>query len=98
MLLKESGIKVKVAAELKAALEKLNVKEENTNKIKQLKVENRKLQETCENKSLELKHFKMEIENLKKDKNGLSVALKGSRQDLKEHVKAFAREKNLLEN
>ena len=98
MLLKESGIKVKVAAELKAALEKLNVKEENTNTIKQLKVENRKLQETCENKSLELKHFKMEIENLKKDKNGLSVALKGSRQDLKEHVKAFAREKNLLEN
>ena len=96
-LLKETENKSKIEAELAVALEKLNLKEENRNATKQLKVENRKLQETCENKSLELKHLKMEIENLKKEKNSISVALKGSKQEVKEHAKAFAREKNLLE-
>ena len=55
------------------------------------------MQELSETKSLELKHLKLENENVKKENNVLSVALKGSKQEIKELDKAYAKEKKLLE-
>ena len=72
-------------------------KNEKETVAKKLNPENRKLQELSETKSLELKHLKLENENVKKEKNVLSVALKGSKQEIKELDKAYAKEKKLLE-
>jgi transposase len=42
-------------------------------------------------------HLKSKIEDTKKDKNVLSVALKGSKQQIKENQKAFTKEKDEME-
>ena len=43
------------------------------------------------------RHLKAEIDDTKKHKNALSVALKGSKQQFKEQQKAFTKEKEALE-
>ena len=77
--------------------EEMIVKEENQVHQNQFKVENRKLLEKYENKCIENKHLKDDIETLKKEKNELSVALKRSKQENKEQIKTAEKEKGHFE-
>ena len=54
--------------ELEELLLKSKIKDEKDADLKKLQTENRKMQENDKIKSLELKHAKKEIENLKKKK------------------------------
>ena len=49
------------------------------------------------NKSLEIKHIKSDLENIKKEKNVISVALHASKADVREQKKEFERKKIELE-
>ena len=64
---------------------------------KKLKAENCELQTNFKNKCLEINHLKSEIDTLKKDKNVLSVALKGSKKEIIEKATAFKKEREILE-
>ena len=66
-------------------------------KVKGIKVDNKILTEKLENKSLEFKHLKNDFDNLNKDKNALSVALKAAKAENKEHLKEFEKKKYELE-
>ena len=46
----------------------------------------------------EVKHLKSELENVNKDKNRLSVALKAAKADVKDQSKQFEKKKLELEN
>jgi hypothetical protein len=96
-LVKETELKNKVEKELAEVYKRLNAMELNEGQVKNLKSENMKLQDSFANKVIEFKHLKGELEEVKKDKNSLSVALKGSKQNVKEIEKAFAKERELFE-
>ena len=94
-IVKENEIKNEIERKLADLEEKCTMKDEN--QAKKLKVENRNLQDTFENKCLELKQAKNEIETLKKEKNTLFVVLKGSKQETKELNKMFRKERVSIE-
>ena len=96
-LAKEIDLKNRLQVKLDDAEEKLNSRDLKDSVAKKLMKEKRNLEETCENRSLEVKHLKTDIENLKKENNILSVVLKGTKQELKEQEKAFTKEKDYLE-
>ena len=96
-LKKETELKNEIAAELAAAHQSLNLVVQNKTQENKLKSENRLLEESYANKCLEVEHLKAEIDDTKKHKNALSVALKGSKQKFKEQQKAFTKEKEALE-
>ena len=78
--------------ELEELLLKSKIKDEKDADLKKLQTENRKMQENDKIKSLELKHAKTEIDNLKKKKkNIISGSLKGSKHDIKEQKKHLKR-------
>ena len=90
-------MKNKAEEELAEAYKQMNSMEQKESLSKRLKQKNKKLEETVATKVLELKHLKTEMEETKKGKNILSVALKGSKQSNKELEKAFAKEKEAFE-
>ena len=96
-LIKETETRSKLEAELGHAYQKLNLKAETQSQSKKLKAENCELQTNFKNKCLEINHLKSEIDTLKKDKNVLSVALKGSKKEIIEKATAFKKEKEILE-
>ena len=65
--------------------------------MKAIRKENKALKENLGNKSLELSHFKTDLENVKKEKNVLSVALKASKAEIKEQRKEFEKKISELE-
>ena len=71
--------------------------EKTDHEAKKLRAENKDLQNRFENKCLELKQSKEVIEDLKKTKNALSVALKGSKKEISENYKEFEKKKNVYE-
>jgi chromosome segregation ATPase len=56
------------------------------------------MKDRLETKSLEFKQLKSEIDNVKKDKNSLYVALRAARSQSKEQRKDFEKKKTKLEN
>ena len=97
-LLTEINLKNELNSKLADALEGFDMKDGKESEAKKLKSEKRLFEEKFENKCLEIKHLKEELENLKKEKNILSVASKGSKQEVKDLGKAFAKEKSSLES
>ena len=63
--------------------------------VKALKKENKSLGEKLETKCLEYKHLKGELENTKKERNYLLLALKASTEEMKVKNKEF--EKKFVE-
>ena len=94
----ECQAKQKVEDEFKDALEKLNTIENNNRNIKTLETENKHLKEKYDHKVLEVKQLKSDLENVSKDKNSLSVALKSAKADVKDQSKQFDKKKLELEN
>ena len=84
-LKEKTAMIAKLKADLEIITEEKNLKEENLFHNNKFKVEHKKLLDNYENKCIEIKHLKCDIENLKKDKNELSVALKRSKQENKEN-------------
>ena len=96
--LKEKAADIaQLQADLKRLVEEKIVREEIAHQQNKFKVENKKLHENYENKCLEIKHLKNDFENIKKEKNELSVALKRSRQEHKEYIKAVTKDNELLQ-
>ena len=77
--------------------EKEILEKENEAKHKKEVIEKKQLQTSLEHRSIEIKNFKFEIEELKKDKNILSVALKTSKQEIKEQNKSFEKKVSVFE-
>jgi hypothetical protein len=65
--------------------------------VKALRTENKSLKEKLENKCLELSNLKMDLENINKEKNILSVTLKASRADTREQRKNLELQKKMVE-
>ena len=65
--------------------------------IRQLKHHLKDLQGKYENKCIECKQLKGEIESVNQDKNAISVALKSNKQNIKEQNKAFDKKIETLE-
>ena len=55
---------------------------------KALKLDNKSLSEKLDSKTLQINQLKISVEDLNKEKNALSVALKSSKQDLKAQCKS----------
>ena len=85
----EQEARSKLDQENKELIENLAKKEENFENVKSLRNENKSLKEKLENKRFEVRHFKTDLENEKKEKNVLSVALKASKAETKERRKEF---------
>ena len=92
LYLAEKESKVKLEDEIASVLEKLSVKDEIESNLKTLKLENKIVTEKYEKKCLECKHQKSQFEDLVKEKNTLSVALKTSRKEKQEVTKNFERQ------
>ena len=88
-LLTEINLKNELNSKLADALEGLDMKDGKESEAKKLKSEKRLFEEKFENKCLEIKQERKEI---------LSVASKGSKQEVKDLGKAFAKEKSSLES
>ena len=93
----EQEARSKLDQENKELIENLAKKEENFEKVKSFRNENKSLKEKLENKSLEVRHFKTDLENFKKEKNVISVALKASKAETKEQRKEFEKKDSDLE-
>lgn len=93
----EMDAKIRLESELSRACQNVENLVDIEKEAKKLKTENTKLQINFENKCLELKQSKAEIGELKKDKNELSVALKGSKKEVKENLKSFEKKEDVLE-
>ena len=98
----EQEARSKLDQENKELIENLAKKEENFENVKSLRNENKSLKEKLENKRFEVRHFKTDLENEKKEKNVLSVALKASKAGTKEQrtefeKKVFDLEKKVVE-
>ena len=89
----ERELKKNLKVKLDEAYQELNQKETAKSEAKRQNTELQSLKVKFENKCLEFKHLKDELDNVKKDKNALSVALKGSKQEVKEQSKAFSKER-----
>ena len=94
----EQEAKSKLEVEYQRALENLASIVRSEESVKDLKKVNKSLNDRIESKDLELKHLKSEVEDIKKDKNSLSVALKAAKAEAKEQLKDFEKQKNRLEN
>ena len=70
-------------------IEKLAKEGNNVENMKAIKTENKSLKEKLENKSLEVRHLKTGLENVKKDNNAHSVAIKAAKAETKEQRKEF---------
>ena len=93
----EMDAKIRLESELSRACQNVENLVDIEKEANKLKTENTKLQINFENKCLELKQSKAEIGELKKDKNELSVALKGSKKEVKENLKSFEKKEDVLE-
>ena len=93
----ELEAKCKLEEEYKEVIANLANKEKSDVNVKTILVENKSLKEKLENKSLEFKQLKTDIENVHKDKNILSVALKASKADTKDQKKEFEKKSSELE-
>ena len=89
----EKNTRDNLEADLSALVEKVTVMEESEAETKSLNFENKCLKEKYETKCLEFKHLKTEIDDLNKDKNILSVALKSSKKEKQELNKEFDKKK-----
>ena len=69
----EQEARCKLEAENKKVIESYANEEKSTENIKSLKIENNSLRNKLENKSLELKHSKCELDNVKQEKNTHSL-------------------------
>ena len=83
----------KLKLELSRANEALGLKDHLEKESKKVKADILIYKANSENRCIEIKNEKVEMENIKKDKNSLSVALKGSRKENKELSKSFDRER-----
>ena len=100
----EDELKEKVAdiaqlqADLKRLVEEKILREEIASQQNNFNVENKRLHENYENKCLKIQYLKIDNENIKKEKNELSVAVKRSRQEHKEYSKRmnFFRKRMLI--
>jgi hypothetical protein len=93
----EQEARHKLEADYKKVIESYANEEKSTENIKSLKIENNSLRNKLENKSLELKHSKCELDNLKQEKNTLSVALKTSKPEVKEQRRDYEKKVSELE-
>ena len=80
----EHEAKCKLERENKEFIENHLNGEQSVENVKAIRTENKSLKEKLENRSLELKHLKTDLENVQKEKNVLSVALKASKAEIKE--------------
>ena len=83
----ENTAKCKIEEKYNSMLEKVNVKETNSESIKVLKSANKQLNLKYEQKVHEVKQLKSDLENMNKESNTLSVALKEAKADVKEQNK-----------
>ena len=95
--IEQKDANVKLEADNLVMLENLSAKEENENSSKALKIEVKTLQKKYENKCLEVKQMKTQIDDLNKEKNSLSVRLKASKKENHEQMKDFENKKMGLE-
>ena len=93
----ERELKKDLQVKLAQANQDLNLKETAKSESKKHKAELQTLKVQFENKCLEFKHLKDELEHAKKEKNTLSVALKGAKQEVKEQAKTFSKERETFE-
>ena len=85
----ENTAKCKIEEEYNRLLDKVNVKDTNNENIEVLKVENKQLNVKYEQKVHEVKQLKSDLENMNKERNTLSVALKVAKADVKAQSKQF---------
>ena len=95
--LRESEAKQNLEKEYCNVLENVANLENKEENVKAMKLENKTLKEKLETKSLEFKQLKTDFDNLNKDKNALSVAMKASKAENKEQLKEFEKKKVGLE-
>jgi hypothetical protein len=93
----EQEARSKLDEEYKELIKKLATEEKSVENVKAIKIDNKSLKEKLENKSLELRHLKTELENVKKENNAHSVALKASKAEIKEQRKEFEKKNSELE-
>merc|ERR1719186_2127294 len=95
---KETEFKECLETELKTVNE---AKEEHIKEtdavLKKLHLEKKSFQEKFENKCIEVKDLKGEIETMKRENNSINVALKGSKKEIKEQNKRFEKKIGTLE-
>ena len=91
---KTNNLKEQLQTLLEHVQEREVIEKEVAAKHKKELVGNKNLQTNFETKSIKVKNQKSEIETLKKDKNTLSLALKTSKQEMKEQNKAFEKKVN----
>ena len=77
--------------------EKTRLQNELIKVTKKHETEMFKMKDSLNTKGIELKQLKGHLEDIKKDKNALSVALKGKSQEIKELNKAHVKEKEATE-
>ena len=94
----EQEAKCKLEKEYHEALERLATFERTEETVKNIIKENKPMKDRLEIKSLEFKQLKSEIEDVKKDKNRLSVALKAAKAESIDQCKDFEKKKTKLEN
>ena len=97
----EMEARANVEAELDTVNNIVDKKDETIQKveieIRQLKHHLKDLQGKYENKCIECKQLKGEIESVNQDKNAISVAFKSNKQNIKEQNKAFDKKIETLE-
>ena len=93
----EHEAKCKLERENKELIENHLNGEQSVENVKAIRTENKYLKEKLENRSLELKNLKTDLENVQKEKNVLSVALKASKAEIKEQRKGFEKKSSELE-
>ena len=86
----------KLKLELLRANEALGLKDHIEKESNKVKAENLVYKANYENKCIEIKNLKVDMENIKKDRNSLSVSLIGSRKENKEQSKSFDKEREKL--
>ena len=85
----EQEARSKLDEEYKELIKKLATEEKSVENVKAIKIDNKSLKEKLENKSLELRHLKTELENVKKEKMPILWPLRHLK------LKSKNREKNL---
>ena len=96
-LLKELNVKSELKEELSEAYKRLNLSTHGDNHAKKLFNENSDLKNIVNTKCIEIKQLKNQLEEIKKEKNALSVALKGKTQEIKEINQANTKKEEVLD-
>ena len=97
MYAEEHEARCRLETENKELIENHANEEQSVENVKAIRTENKSLKEKLENRSLELKHLKADLENVNKEKNVLSVALKTSKAEIKDQRKGFEKKSSELE-